>query len=122
MRHSFSKVFLIAAFLLLTPHAEAVYETVVIEKPFHVRSLAGTVVDSSGAVIEGVEISDCDRGFERVLGSTTSDRNGVFSLPRDGRSTHYLSFRAAGFNPLHITVELRQFSHGRLKVRLPIGG
>ena len=108
--------------LLFSPNVKAVRETVVIEKPFHARSVAGITVDPSGGVVSGVEISDCDRDFAQVYAATTSDVNGRFSLPRDSRRVHYLKFLAPGFNPLQVTIELRSFAGKDVRVKLPIGG
>jgi hypothetical protein len=102
--------------------AWAVYETVVIEKPFHSRSLSGFTMDPSGAVLAGVEVSDYDPNSEQVFASTVSDQQGHFALPRNGRSVHHLKFLARGMNPLEITVVLRIFAQKEIKVKLPIGG
>ena len=108
--------------LFFSMHAGAVYQTVVIEKPFHARSVAGITVDPSGSVVGGVVISDRDRDFAHVYATTTSDANGHFSLPRDSRRVHYLKFLAPGFNPLQVTIELRSFANRDVRVKLPIGG
>jgi hypothetical protein len=112
----------IAILAFMAPYASGVYETVVIEKPFHVRSLSGITLDPSGALLPETRVDDCDRDFKHVLATTMSDQNGRFVLRRDGRSVHYLKFTARGMNPLEITVELRVFARANLKVKLPIGG
>ena len=108
--------------LLASSCACAEYALVVIERPFHARSLSGITFDPSGAPLPGTEVRDYDESFTHVLASTTSDGKGQFSLPSQGRSLHHVQFTARGMNPLRITVELRTFAPSRIKVRLPIGG
>ncbi|MGB6193847.1 MAG: carboxypeptidase-like regulatory domain-containing protein [Terracidiphilus sp.] len=123
MAHRFLSSFAaITILLLFTENAYATYEIVEIEKPFYVRSLAGEALDPTGAPVSGVEVSDCDQGFTKVITATRSDEKGRFILPVSGVSVHYLSFRALGFNPLRITVIIRNTAPKRLRIKLPIGG
>jgi hypothetical protein len=53
--------------------AKAVYEIVVVQRPFRTHSLAGVVVDPSGAILPGATVDDRDPTFSRVLATTTTD-------------------------------------------------
>jgi hypothetical protein len=103
--------------------AKAVYEIVVVQRPFRTHSLAGVVVDPSGAILPGATVDDCDPTFSRVLATTTTDSTGYFAFSGTKiGSNHYLRFRSRGFNPLEISVKLRHFAPAQLRVKLPIGG
>ncbi|MGB8259891.1 MAG: carboxypeptidase-like regulatory domain-containing protein [Terracidiphilus sp.] len=114
--------FLLVA-LALAPPARAVYETVVIERPFHARSLAGVVLDPSGAPIPAATVEDRDPKTKQVLATATTDANGRFRFPRAKLgSVHTLYVLARGFDPLQVTVKIRLVARGGLKLRLRIGG
>jgi hypothetical protein len=70
----------IAITALAVQHANAVYEIVVIEKPFLSSALSGVVLDPSGAPVDGVVVYDCDAEFKRVLATANSDARGRFSF------------------------------------------
>ena len=90
----------ITILLLLTENAYATYEIVEIEKPFYVRSLAGEALDPTGAPVSGVEVSDCDQGFTKVITATRSDEKGRFILPVRGVSVHYLELSGSWIQSL----------------------
>ena len=103
-------------------NAWAVRETVLIERPFHARSVSGIAMDPLGAPIAGATVDDCEQGFAKCIASATTDQYGQFRLPRSGRSVHYLRLTARGMNPLEITIALRIFAPSGVRLRLPIGG
>ena len=112
----------VAIVALAAQSANAVYELVVIEKPFHARSVSGIVLDPVGEPLAGAEVKDYDPGFTSIRDSTTTDKSGFFSLPRGGQSVHYLRIYARGMNPLQITVALRPFASSGIRVKVHIGG
>ena len=111
-----------AIIVLAAQRASAVYELIVIEKPFHARSVSGIVLDPVGQRLAGAEVKDYDSGFTNIRQSTTTDEQGRFSLSRSGQSVHYLRIYARGMNPLQITVVLRPLAKPGIRVKVHIGG
>jgi uncharacterized GH25 family protein len=126
--------------------SRAQYELIEFAYPFHAQKLAGTVVDSTGAPVSGVEVEECDAQFtpiqvkgpngepvsrvehgscdqdsKHVLASTTTDTNGYFAFPPVKSGTiHYLHFQSKGFDPMQITVKTRWFARRNLRIKLVI--
>jgi hypothetical protein len=126
--------------------AVAQYELVTYDRPFVARSLAGIVVDYSGAPVPGAVVEECDVPFtpvplrgptgeqtsgvaegdcdqdpRHVLASRTTDEGGRFVFPRAKRgSTHYLHIVSRGFDPMQIKVKLRFVAHSELRIRLKV--
>ena len=96
-------------------------ELITIERPFRAQNLAGVVVDSTGATVSGVVVEACDAAYKRVLATTRTDANGHFAFPKAKiGTTHYLHFQSNGFDPMQITVQLRRFAKGNLRIKLYI--
>ena len=131
--------------LLRGSSAHAQLELIMIEKPFVARSLSGVVLDPSGAPIAEVLVeqcntssapnqirnergelvgtvpSDCAREPGHILASTKTNANGFFSLPgAEKGKAYYLHLSSPGFDPMQITVKLRFYSWGRLRIKLHI--
>jgi hypothetical protein len=102
--------------------ANAVYELVVIERPFHARRVSGIVLDPLGEPLAAAEVRDYDPQFKEILAATRTDQRGNFSLPNGGRSVHHLRIYARGMNPLQATIILRLFSRSRIRIKLHFGG
>jgi hypothetical protein len=63
----------------------------------------------------------CDQDSKHVLASTKTDASGRFMFPRAKMgTTHYLHFFCGGFDPMQITVKMRWFAKGNLRVRLDV--
>jgi hypothetical protein len=135
-----------AVFVLALP-AQAEYQLIEFAYPFHARELAGVVVDQTGAPVPGVVIEDCVQTFgqqwtsihekksaidepmlldchtepKHILASTTTDSKGRFKFPQPKMgTTHYLYVTRNGFDPMQITVKLRWFAKGNLRIQLAI--
>lgn len=75
-------------------------------------TITGTVTDSSGAVVAGVEVTAKNLGTN-VLSSTVSNTDGIYSIPNLFPGTYSLAFKKAGFKPVEyssITVESTQIA------------
>jgi hypothetical protein len=146
MRRIAARISLILALIVFALPAWAI-ELITIERPFRAHHLAGVVVDSTGAPVPGVVIEDCIQTFrevrapgdaeppvfekrmildchsepKHVLASATTDSNGRFKLTdAKMRTTHYLFVYYPGFDPMQITVRLRWFAKGNLRIQLQI--
>jgi iron complex outermembrane receptor protein len=81
----------------------------------HAQVVSGTVFDTDGAPIPGVTITTVPSG-----GGTTSDRNGVFSMPKkDVEKSDSLVFRHLGF--VNYSLDAKDFSDG-FRINLASGG
>ena len=146
MRRIAIQIGLILFLIAFSRPARAQMELIEFAHPFHARNLAGGVVDSTGAPVSGVLIEECDVPFtpvqargssgepipevlhgdcdqypKHVLASTKTDANGHFAFPQARMGTaHYLFVRVDGWDPMQITVKLRWFAKGNLRIRLHI--
>jgi hypothetical protein len=134
----------LALFTFALP-ARAGIELITFEQPFRAHHLSGVVVDSTGAPVPGVVIEDCVQTFiqarasgnaeppvfekrmildchsepKHVLASTTTDSKGHFKFPHTKmEAMHYLYVNRSGFDPMQITVKLRWFAKGKLRIKL----
>jgi hypothetical protein len=124
----------------------AQYELITYGRPFFARSLAGVVVDTTGAAVSGVVVEECSVHFtpiplrgpagesisgvaegdcakdpRYVMASVTTDANGHFAFPKAKLgSTHYLHLHSMGFDPMQITVKLRLYARSELRIKLVI--
>jgi len=122
--------------------ARAQLELITYERPFHVRHLAGIIVDPSGAPISGVRVEVCDslpirstdsagnhmtleagcgQDPNRVRASTTTDVNGHFCFPKTatGRNNS-LHLDLPGFDPMLIPVHIRLFARSELRIMMHV--
>jgi hypothetical protein len=83
-------------------------------------SVAGTVVDPSGAVVPGaaVEIHNPVSQFDRT---TTTDSSGAFSIQNIPFNPYHMSVAATGFSPYAQDIDLRSPVPLNLKVSLQLG-
>ncbi len=84
-------------------------------------AIAGTVIDSTGAVVPGakVEIHNPVSAFDR---STTTDSSGNFIFPNVPFNPYHLSVTSAGFAPHAQDVEIRSSVPLNVKVTLSVAG
>jgi hypothetical protein len=147
MRRIAIHIGLVLALIAFALPARAGIDLITFAHPFHAQYLTGIVVDSTGAPVPGVVIEDCVQTFiqarasiesetpvfekrmildchfepKHVLASTTSDSNGRFKFPHAKMgTTHYLFVSYPGFDPMQITVKLRWFAMGNLRIQLQI--
>jgi hypothetical protein len=147
MRRIAIQIGLVLALLVFALPARAGIELITFDRPFNARNLAGIVVDSTGAPVPGVVIEDgvqtfiqarasieaetpvfekrmildCHSEPKHVLASTKTDAHGHFEFPRAKMwTTHYLYVMCDGFDPIQITVKLRWFAKGNLRIKLVI--
>lgn len=147
MRRIAIQIGLILALIAYALPARAGIDLITFRYPFHAQSLAGIVVDSAGSPVPGVVIEDCVQTFRQVRGSdhseppvfeeamildchsepkhilasTKTDAHGHFEFPQAKMwTTHYLYVMCDGFDPMQITVKLRWFAKGNLRIQLHI--
>jgi hypothetical protein len=135
--------FAVLAFARLLP---AQLQLITVEHPFDARSLAGVVVDASGAPIPGVAVEECDASFtplpinepggqpappimlwdcdrnpKHVMASTKTDTNGHFSFRRTRNAkVHYLHLSLDGFDPMQITVIVKRSAPSELRIQMQV--
>lgn len=96
-----------AFFLFLVPVSLDAQYSVQIKNVQSARSLAGVVVDPSGAPIPGVLVEEVSPDWKGSLRSTKTDANGSFEFdPVKGRRLYYFQLRQDGFNPLLVRVKV----------------
>lgn len=113
---------LTCAFLVTS--AKAVRELVVLEELQPAQRVEGVVLDSSGAPIPDITVTDRAEGWVAVLRSTKTDSHGHFRFSRQrGKSVYYLRFDHALFNPLALRLKLDKHATQRaITARPEIGG
>ena len=75
-------------------------------------SITGTVTDSSGAVVAGVEVTAKNLGTD-ALSSAVSNADGIYSIPNLFPGAYSLEFKKTGFKPVtypKITLESTQIA------------
>ena len=73
-------------------------------------TITGTVTDSSGALVAGVEVTAKNLGTN-VLTSTVTNADGIYSIPNLFPGTYSVEFKKTAFKPLafpSITLESTQ--------------
>jgi len=121
-------------------------DLITIERPYHARSLAGFVVDQSGAPISGVVVEECDASFsprpvsdlaekptpvtmlwdcerdpKHVLASTKTDANGHFAFPGASKvRTHYLHLSLNGWDPMQVIVKVSRLAGSAPRIKMYI--
>ncbi len=82
-------------------------------------SISGTVLDPSGAVVTGadVTIQDPVSGYER---SATTDKSGNFNFPNVPLNPYHLTVTAKGFSPYVQDVEVRSAVPLSLKINMQL--
>jgi len=73
-----SSLFAICCVPLLSVTISAQLQVVEIEQPQFAKSVAGVVVDPSGAALPGVTVEERSEDWKTVLRSTKTDENGRF--------------------------------------------
>jgi Carboxypeptidase regulatory-like domain len=115
-------LFAICCVLLLALSISAQQVIVEIEKPQPAKSVAGVVVDPSGAALSGVTVEERSQDWKVVLRSTETDENGRFHFAsRQNKTLYYLYFSHSGFNWLRIKLQVNKKAKSPLVVKMPIG-
>ena len=97
-------------------------EVVEIEKPQSAKSVAGVVVDPSGAVMGGVTVEECSEGWKAVLRTTETDDKGRFHFsPTRAKTVYYLEFSRHVFNWVRLTLQLGKEAKPAITVEMPLG-
>ncbi|MGA9155940.1 MAG: carboxypeptidase-like regulatory domain-containing protein [Candidatus Sulfotelmatobacter sp.] len=119
MRNS---LFAIACLFLFTLGAVAQMEIVEIEKPQFAKSVAGIVMDPSGAVMAGVTVEERSEDWKTVLRSTeTSDKGRFHFSPTNAKTVYYLEFSRSGFNWVRLKLQLDKKAEPVIMVKMPLG-
>jgi hypothetical protein len=107
---------------LLGLSAIAQMEIVEIEKPQPAKSVAGVVLDPSGAALPGVTVEERSEDWKSVVRSTGTDEKGRFHFSRARKkSVYYLQFSRSGFNWLRLKLQLDRTAKTAVVVKMPIG-
>src|SRR3954469_10748772 len=107
-------VFMIAAFSALGSYAYAQGSTT--------QTLSGTVVDASGAVIPGADITATHTGTG-VVNTAVSNTEGLFSIPSLPIGTYSVTVKLQGFKTVVINnVVLTAGSPASVKATMEVGG
>ena len=83
-------------------------------------TITGTVTDSSGAIVAGVEVTAKNLGTNEIT-STVTNTDGIYSIPNLFPGTYSLEFKKTGFKPAvfsSITVESTQIAQINATVQL----
>ena len=125
MEYSFrvrKTLFTICCVPLLALSISAQQEIVVIEQPQSAKSVAGVVVDPSGAALSGVTVEERSQDWKVVLRATETDENGRFHFASSPNKTlYFLYFSRSGFNWLRIKLQVSKRAKSSLVVKMPIG-
>ena len=124
-RYSFcvkNRLFAIACLSFSSVILAAQMEVVEIEKPQLAKSVAGFVVDPSGAGLSGVRVEERSGDWKTVLRSTKTDDKGRFHFSNSGnKSVYYLQFSRFGFNWLRLKLQLDKTVKRPIIIKMPIG-
>ncbi len=82
-------------------------------------SISGTVVDPSGAVVEGATVQ-VENPVSQFVRSTTTDSAGRFTVPNVPFNPYHLTVRGKGFSPQAQDVEVRSSVPLNLKISLAV--
>jgi hypothetical protein len=82
-------------------------------------SISGTVVDPSGAVVEGATVQ-VENPVSQFVRSTTTDSAGKFTVPNVPFNPYHLTVRGKGFAPHAQDVEVRSTVPLNLKISLAV--
>ena|SRR5215469_18213175 len=106
---------------LLSLGAAAQLQLVEIDKPQLSQSVAGTVIDPSGAAIPEVPVEEFSANWKKFIRATHTDRNGKFYFtPQQGRTLYHLQFRNPGFNTVRLKIKLDSKAKPRITVKMSI--
>lgn len=110
--------------ILVAPSALAVRELVIIDEPQPAQRIEGIVLDSSGAPIADVTVTDRSDDCASILRSTQTDSKGHFRFPRQhGKTVYCLRFDHPLWNPLQMKLKLDKHAPQRgITARPEIGG
>jgi hypothetical protein len=96
-------------------------QVVEIKQPQFARSVAGIVVDPSGAALPGVIVEERTEDWKTVLRSTKTDDNGNFHFASSrNKIVYHLYFSHSGFDWLQINLELHKKAKSPLVIKMPI--
>ena len=111
---------LFALCMAIFSSAFAQVATVEIGKIQIAKALTGTVVDAVDSAVPGVQVLEVSSDWKTVLRTTTTDRNGKWTLATvPKQQVYYLRFIAYGFNPLQVRVKLNRTKGMDLRFKLP---
>lgn len=111
----------IVGLLCLPLEVRAQYQIVELSDVQLAKSLSAVVRDSTDSPLPEVLVQDFDPKWNTVLRTTTTDKNGRFSLgPIQGTRIYYLQLSKLGFDPLRVRVQLDRVRGIRLKLRLDV--
>jgi hypothetical protein len=84
-------------------------------------TITGTVTDSSGAVVAGVEVTAVNKGSDAAT-KTSSNQDGIYVIPNLFPGKYSVEFRKDGFDTvLHPAVTLESTQVARIDAALKVG-
>jgi hypothetical protein len=90
------------------------------DKPLEAGSLAGLVVDPSGAPRPDAVVERLSAKWEKRREATLTSSKGKFHLGDGGTGTYYFKFRHLGFNDLEVVVFLVPETSKSLRIAMQI--
>ncbi|HWC18755.1 MAG TPA: carboxypeptidase-like regulatory domain-containing protein, partial [Terriglobales bacterium] len=96
-------------------------EVIQCAKTRDVRTLSGTVTDTTGAEMPNVQVCSMANHWKKELRCTATDSGGKWSLPSTAKEdTYELRFVKEGFNQVWIRVRLAQRKVAPFVLKLPV--
>ena len=86
------------------------------------RSLAGIIVDPTGAPVGDTTVELCAVEWKDCTVKATAGPDGRFAIvPQQREKIYYLRFSRGGFDPLEFKVHVSRLALKRLRVKLHVG-
>jgi hypothetical protein len=100
---------LLVVCIAISSTAFAQTETIQIADIQFAKTLSGAIVDTSGSPISGVQVFEVSTDQKTVVRSTTTNRDGRWSLtPVQGQKIYSMRFRCDGFHTLEVRIRLNR--------------
>jgi hypothetical protein len=94
-------------------------ETIQIADIQFAKTLGGAIVDTNGSPIAGVQVFEVSTDQKTVLRSTTTDKDGKWSLtPAPGQKIYSMRFSCDGFHTLTVQIRLNRRKGKDLRFQL----
>jgi hypothetical protein len=95
-------------------------ETTRDEIPYKANSLAGRVVDPTGAGLEKALVERLNSGWKKRINATFTDSQGSFSFSQHSGKMQFLKISKPGFNTLLVKVAIKKNLNSQLNLKLGV--
>lgn len=95
-------------------------ETIKDETPYEAKSLAGRVVDPTGAGMGKALVERLNAGWKKRIAATLTDPEGSFSFSRSSSKAQFLRISKPGFNTLLVKVKIKKNLKSQLNLKLGV--